>query len=129
MAATGAQAVDAYIAARPPDQRAALQALRTALKTLLPDHIECLSYAMPGFRAPGAKGKMVAGYAGFARNCGYSPHSGTIIPPLAADLAGFHTTPGAVQFTPDHPIPLPLLKKLVRARQAEIAAGYGRERP
>jgi uncharacterized protein YdhG (YjbR/CyaY superfamily) len=127
--ATGAEAVEAYLAARPPDQRAALQDLRAQLRALLPDHIECLSYAMPGFRAPGPKGKMVAGYAGFARNCGFYPHSGNIIPQFAADLTGFKTTPGAVQFTPDHPIPLPLLEKLVRARQAEVAAGNQRPRP
>jgi uncharacterized protein YdhG (YjbR/CyaY superfamily) len=121
--------VDAYLAARPPEQRAALEALRAQLKSLLPDHIECLSYAMPGFRAPGPKGKMVAGYASFARNCGFYPHSGSIIPHFAADLTGFKTTNGAVQFTPDHPIPAPLLEKLVRARQAEIAAGYPLPKP
>ena len=45
--------VDAYIAARPPDQRQALTALRARLCTLLPDHAEAMSYAMPGFRQPG----------------------------------------------------------------------------
>ena len=129
MPANEAAAVDAYLAARPEPQRASLQALRDHLRALLPDHLECLSYAIPGFRAPGPKGKMVAGYAGYARNCGYYPHSGTIIPQFATELTGFSTTPGAVQFTPDHPIPLALLEKLVRARQAEIAGGYGRKKP
>ena len=123
-ASGGPAAVDAYLAARPADQRTALQDLRENLKTLLPDHLECLSYAMPGFSQPGPGGKMVAGYAGYARNCGFYPHSGFIIPRFASDLTGFKTTQGAVQFTPGQPLPAALIEKLVRARQAELAAGY-----
>ncbi len=114
--------VDAYLADIPdPAHRAALQALRTTLKRLLPDHVEVISYVIPGFRQPGPNGKMVAGYAAFTRNCGYYPHSGAIIPQFAADLAGFKTTKGAIQFTPDHPLPDTLVARLVAARQAEIA--------
>ena len=125
---TGAAAVDAYLAALPPDQRAALTDLRQRLARLLPGHVECLSYAMPGFREPGAKGKMVAGYAAFARHLGLYPHSGSIIPALAADCAGFKTSKSGVLFTPDQPIPDALLERIVRARQAELAAGNGRKR-
>ncbi len=57
--------VDAYLVNLPPNQRAALQDLRALIAARLPDHIECMSYAMPGFRQPGPKGKMVAGYAAF----------------------------------------------------------------
>ena len=114
--------VDAYIAAIPdPEKRAALTALRGQLKALLPDHVECLSYAMPGFRQPGPKGRMVAGYAVFARNLGYYPHSGNIIPQFGPELAEWKTTPGAVQFTPAHPLPPALLARLVAARVAELS--------
>jgi len=60
--------VDTCLAALPAEQRPAVSGLRVRLKTLLPDHIECLSYAMPGFRQPGPKGKMVVGYVAFARD-------------------------------------------------------------
>lgn len=125
---TGAAEVDAYLTALPPDQRAALADLRHRLARLLPGHVECLSYAMPGFREPGAKGKMVAGYAAFTRHLGLYPHSGSIIPALAADCAGFKTSKSGVLFTPDQPIPDALLERIVRARQAELAAGNGRKR-
>ena len=115
--------VDAYIAnLTNPAQQQALQTLREVIRRRLPDHIECLSYAMPGFRQPGKNGKMVAGYAAFAKNCGYYPHSGNIVPQFAADLAAFKTTPGAIQFTPEHPLPEPLVLRLIDARLAEIAA-------
>jgi uncharacterized protein YdhG (YjbR/CyaY superfamily) len=112
--------VDAYIAnlAR-ADHRAALTALRQQLRALLPDHTEVISYKMPGFRAP--SGAMTAGYASFARHCGYYPHSGQIIAQFPAECAPFKSTKGALQFTPEHPLPADLVAKLVAARLSEIA--------
>ena len=117
--------VDAYIAALPPDQRQALTALRARLKTLLPDHIEVMSYAMPGFRQPGPKGRMVAGYAAFARHLGLYPHSGSVIPRI--DCTPFKTSKSGVLFTSDRPLPDALLREIIETRQAELAAGYGRK--
>ena len=116
--------VDAYIAALPSDQRDALTTLRARLKALLPDHLECMSYAMPGFRQPGPKGKMVVGYAAFAKNLGLYPHSGSVIPQI--DCTPFKTSKSGVLFTPDRPLPDALLRRIIEVRNAEIAAGYGR---
>lgn len=120
---SGAAEVDAYLAVLPDDQRAALTDLRARLKSLLPDHIECLSYAMPGFRAPGQKGKMVVGYAAFKHHLGLYPHSGTVIPKI--DCTPFKTSKSGVLFTPAQPLPDTLLQKIIALRQAELAAGYG----
>ena len=117
--------VDAYIAALPDDQRDALTSVRARLKALLPDHLEVMSYAMPGFRQPGPKGKMIAGYAAFARHLGLYPHSGTVIPLI--DCAPFKTSKSGILFTPDTPLPDALLLRIIQTRQAEIAAGYGRK--
>ena len=110
--------VDAYIAALPPAFAAALTQLRAQLRALLPDHIECMSYAMPGFRAPGKNGKMVAGYAAFKHHCGLYPHSGNVI--MLIDCAPFKTSKSGVLFTPDHPLPPALIERIVRVRQAEL---------
>lgn len=115
--------VDAYLAGLPHDQRDALEDLRARLKSRLPDHIECLGYAMPGFRQPGPKGKMVVGYAAFARHLGLYPHSGSVIPLL--DCTPFKTSKSGVLFTPATPLPDALLDAILRLRQDEIAAGYG----
>lgn len=116
--------VDAYLAALPPDQRSTLADLRARLKILLPDHIECMSYAMPGLRQPGPKGRMVAGYAAFAKHLGLYPHSGTVIPQI--DCAPFKTSKSGVLFTPDRPLPDALVETIIRTRQAELAAGYSK---
>jgi uncharacterized protein YdhG (YjbR/CyaY superfamily) len=118
------ETIDAYLAALPPDQREALTTLRTRLKTLLPDHLEVMSYAMPGFRQPGPKGKMVAGYAAFAKHLGLYPHSGTVIPQI--DCSPFKTSKSGVLFTPDRPLPDTLVRQIIATREAELAAGYGR---
>ncbi len=117
--------VDAYIAALPADQQDALTALRASLKALLPDHLEVMSYAMPGFRQPGPKGRMVVGYAAFAKHLGLYPHSGSVIPKI--DCAPFKTSKSGVLFTPNHPLPDALLRQIVETRLKEIAAGYGRK--
>lgn len=112
--------VDAYIAGLPPAFQMALTALRQQLRGLLADHIECLSYAMPGFRAPGPKGKMIVGYAAFAHHCGLYPHSGTIIGQI--DCSPFKTSKSGVLFPPEKQLPAALVEKIIRARQAEVAA-------
>jgi len=112
---------DAYLSARPADQQAVLGALRALIHRLVPGAEEVVSYAMPGFR----KGsKVFAGYAGYARNCGFYPHSGNIIPQFSAELAALshRHTPGAAQFTPAKPLPDDLVARLVAARLAGIAA-------
>lgn len=110
---------DAYLATRPDDQRACLGQLRGLLGRLLPEAHEVMSYAMPGYRIGN---KVVAGYAGFARNCGYYPHSGNIVSGFADDLTalGFHWSRGGVLFTPSCPLPEDLVARLVTARKAEL---------
>lgn len=117
--------VDTYLAALPSDQRDALTDLRARLKALLPDHLEVISYAMPGFRQPGPKGRMVVGYAAFAKHLGLYAHSGTVIPRI--DCTPFKTSKSGILFTPDRPLPDALLARIIDARRAELAAGYCRK--
>ena len=117
-------AVEAYLARLPADQQIALRSLRATLIRLLPDHLEVMSYAMPGLRQPGPKGKEVVGYAAFARHLGLYPHSGSVIPQI--DCAPFKTSKSGVLFTPATPLPESLVDTILRCRQAELAAGTGR---
>ena len=113
---------DAYLATLPADQRALLGQVRAQLGALLPQATEVISYAMPGYRIGE---KMVAGYAGFAKHCGFYPHSGGIIPGFAAELdaAGFKHSKSGVIFTPAHPLPADLLARIVAMRLVEAGLG------
>jgi len=111
--------VDAYLASVPDDRRLALEKLRAQIHALVPEAEECISYAMPAFRA---RGKVFAGFAATLKGCSYFPFSGTTLATLAADLAAWSQTKSALHFDPARGLPTPLLKKLVKARLAEIDA-------
>lgn len=118
---TAPATIDAYLAAIPDrDQRAALANLRALIRRLLPDAVECISYAMPAHRQPGPKGKVVIGYAAFANHCGVYSHSGTVAPLLAADYPDWKFSKSGFLFTPDHPLPDELIRRMIALRLAEI---------
>jgi uncharacterized protein YdhG (YjbR/CyaY superfamily)/uncharacterized protein YndB with AHSA1/START domain len=114
------QPIDAYLAElEDPAARKTLGALRMQLRKLLPGAVETLSYRMPTFKVDG---NSVAGFAFFKTHCGYYPFSGGVVPALKEQLEGYTTSKSGVTFPPDQPLPARLVKTLVRARLAEIAA-------
>ena len=115
---TAAADTDSYLAALPPDQCTALADLRTALRQELPEAEEVISYAMPGLRLGG---RMVAGYGAFKNHLGFYPHSGGVIPQLASEIdgLGFKRSKSGVLFTPNHPLPRDLLRRILTLRLAE----------
>jgi uncharacterized protein YdhG (YjbR/CyaY superfamily) len=112
--------IDGYLAALPRDRRAALQRLRRTLRTIVPEAEECLSYGIPAFRLDG---KVVAGFAATKRGCSYFPFSGSTLGCLAKELVGYAGTKSSLHFSPVPGLPVALVRKLVRARRAEIARG------
>lgn len=111
---------DDYIAAQPEWARPLLSRLRGQIATLVPEADECISYNMPAFRLP--DGKVVAGYAGFKKHCAYLPHSGGVLAACADALQGYAMTQGSLHFTADKPLSDALVRTLIDARMAEIAA-------
>lgn len=108
---------DAYLAKLPAEQRAALQSLRETLATLIPGATEVISYGIPAFR----RERVLAGYGATAKHCVFFLFSGGIVAQFEDDLAKYETSKGAVRFQPGAPLPLSLIKKLVKARLAEDA--------
>jgi uncharacterized protein YdhG (YjbR/CyaY superfamily) len=107
----------AYLARQPADVRATLEKLIIAVRAVLPDAEEGVSYGMPAFRY---RGRPLAGFAAFTAHCSYFPMSGAVVDTHRADLEGYVTSKGAVQFTVGKPLPAALIGKLVKARIAEI---------
>ena len=122
-----AEEIDAYLADVPEPGRSTLEELRQRILAVVPDAEQCMSYQMPAFRTPGVgrrkgKGKVVAGFAAYAKHLSYLPHSGTILPALDDELAGYQRTKSSLHFAFDEPLPADLVATLVRARLAEIDA-------
>ena len=110
---------DAYLAVLAEPKRSTLEALRKTILDVLPEAEEGMSYGVPAFRS---RGKVIAGFAAFQKHLSYLPHSGSVFPEMAEELAQYKTSSGALQFQIDTPLPKFLVKKLiaVRRRQAFV---------
>lgn len=104
--------VRGYLSGVPPEQRAALEKLRSTIKSIVPDATEVISYDIPTFKLDG---RMLVSYAAFKKHCSFFPGAGPI-EKHAGDLRSFHTSKGTIQFTPEHPLPKALITKLVKTR-------------
>jgi len=105
-----AQSVDAYIATAATETRAKLRQMRAIIREVAPLAKESISYGMPGYD----KGQI----------CWFAlmkTHIGLYLrPPIvkehAKELAAYKTTKSAVHLPLEKPLPVALIKKLVRAR-------------
>jgi uncharacterized protein YdhG (YjbR/CyaY superfamily) len=109
--------VDAYIKALEEPKRGTLEELRRAILEVVPDAEQVISYRVPAFRVGG---KTVAGFAAFKNHLSYLPFSGSVLPRLADELAGYSGTKSALHFPIDAPLPKPLVEKLIAARLDEL---------
>jgi uncharacterized protein YdhG (YjbR/CyaY superfamily) len=113
-----AKTAAAYLKALPADQRAALQRVRKTVLATCPDAEEVISYGMPAFKWKGILLYMAAA----THHCAvYGPISKAVAEEPAA-YARFLASKGTLKFTPEKPLPLALIRKLVKARMRENAA-------
>jgi uncharacterized protein YdhG (YjbR/CyaY superfamily) len=74
---------------------------------------------MPAFKF---EGRPLVTFAAFQNHCSLFPMSGAIIKAHKDDLKSFVTSKGTIRFTSDKPLPVALVKKIVRARIKENQA-------
>jgi uncharacterized protein YdhG (YjbR/CyaY superfamily) len=112
--------VRAYFAALPPATRKALKTLREVIFTVAPGATEGFSYRIPAYRLDD---KRLVWIAAFKNHVSLYPMTGKIRRAFAKELSGYKMSTGTVQFPLDKPIPVALVKKLLRARIKEVQAG------
>ena len=108
--------VDDYLASLDEPKRSTLTILRQSILDVIPDAEQGISYGMPAFRV---QGTVIAGFAAFKNHLSYLPHSGSVFPELADELAGYKYSTGALQFPVDAPLSTTLVRKLVTVRRRQ----------
>ena len=109
------KSVDEYVARVPEPARSALIKMRVAIRAAVPaEATETISYRMPAFKHK----QVLVWFAAFANHCSLFP-TASVLETFRDELKGFTTSKGTVQFPIVKPLPIALIKKLVKARVAE----------
>jgi uncharacterized protein YdhG (YjbR/CyaY superfamily) len=113
------RSVDDYIAGIPEASRTTFDALRAAVRSAAPpDAEEVVSYGILDLRTD----RVLVWYAAFRKHCSLFP-TASALNAFQQNLAGYTVSKGTVQFPLDAPLPAALVKKLVRARVADVRSG------
>jgi uncharacterized protein YdhG (YjbR/CyaY superfamily) len=107
--------VDEYLDGVPEPARSTLNKMRAAIRSVVPrDATETISYGIPAFKHK----RVLVWFAVFSNHCSLFP-TASVIEEFKNELKGFSTSKGTIHFPIDKPLPLALLKKLVKARVAQ----------
>jgi len=118
--------IDAYIAGFPPEVRAILEDVRSTVRAAAPDASETISYGIPAFKQDGT----LVYFAAFQRHIGlYPPVRGDA--KLEAAVSRYANDKGNLRFPLDEPMPLALIRRIVRHRlkQSRAAANAATTSP
>jgi uncharacterized protein YdhG (YjbR/CyaY superfamily) len=103
--------IDGYISQFSTEVQAILQDIRAAIRAEAPDAEEIISYRMPAFRLRG----ILVYFAAFQKHIGlYPPVSGDKA--IEKAIARYAGEKGNLRFPLDQPIPLGLIRRIVRLR-------------
>lgn len=104
--------VDEYFAGVPEPARRNFTAVRAAVP---PEATETISYGIPAIK----HGRVLVWFAAFSGHCSLFP-TAAVIEQFKEELKGFSASKGTVHFPLDKPLPVALVKKLVKARVSGI---------
>jgi uncharacterized protein YdhG (YjbR/CyaY superfamily) len=111
---TSARNIDEYIAGFPGDVQAVLQQIRATIRKAAPEAQETINYGIPTFTLHGN----LVHFAAFKKHIGFYP-TPSGIEKFKAELAGYESAKGSVQFPLDKPIPYELITQIVTFRVEE----------
>ncbi len=108
--------VDAYLTAVPEPYRTTLVRLRGIIRAAAPDATEQISYGIPSYKL----GRPLVSFGAFKNHCSLFGMSGALYDRLGDAVTAWRTSKGTIQFTPDHPLPEALVRKIIEIRLNEI---------
>ncbi len=111
--------IDEYLAGVSDVQRGVLEKLRKTIRATAPNVVECISYGLAAFKLDG---KGLVAFGASANHCAFYLMSNSTVAAHQDELDKYDTSTGTIRFTADKPLPVALVRKLVKARIAENAA-------
>lgn len=115
---TTPQSIDEYIAGFPREIQELLEKVRITIRKAAPDAEETISYKIPTFNL---KGKYLIYFAAYKKHIGMYP-----VPTGDAEfneqVSVYQAGKGTLRFPLDKPIPLGLIRKIVKLRVEETLA-------
>ena len=108
------KSVEEYLAALPENKRVIVEKLRTAIKQAAPKAEELISYNMPAYKLNG----MLVYYAAHKEHIGFYPGA-AINKEFLEELEDYETSKGTIKFPLTKPLPIGLIKKIVKFRVNE----------
>src|ERR1700733_12417565 len=115
--------VDEYFSSFPANIRDILELTRTIIKQEAPNAQEVISYNMPAFKANG----VLVYYAAHQGHIGFYPTSSPI-EVFKSELSAYKFSKGAIQFPIDKPMPVDLIRLMVKFRVQQDAEKAARKK-
>jgi uncharacterized protein YdhG (YjbR/CyaY superfamily) len=106
-----------YIASKPKESRASLEAVRRAIRKALPNAQEGLAYQMPAYTLNGVG---VLYFAGWKSHYSLYPASDALVAAFARDLAPYERTKGTLKFPLSEPVPSRLIERIAKFRARQL---------
>ncbi len=107
--------IDEYIAGFPKETQKVLEQVRAIIKNTAPDTEETISYAIPTFTM---NKKYLIYFAGYKNHISLYP-APTGNASFEKEIKPYRSGKGTVQFPLDKPLPIDLIKRIVKYRMKE----------
>lgn len=109
------ETIDEYIATFPKEIGQMLESLRIAVRNSAPRAQEVISYGVPTFKLNGN----LVHFGAYKNHISFYPGGPSAIDAFEDELSGYAQSKGTIRFPLDQPIPLELVKRIVRFRVQE----------
>lgn len=103
--------IPAYIKAAPKEGQAHLKKVYDCVRSAAPKATEAIKWGAPTL----AYKRILIAFAGYKKHLGFMP-TPAVIAAFKKDLAKYKTSKSTVRFPYDEPLPLGLIKKMVKLR-------------
>src|SRR6266852_6244144 len=106
-----------YVASKPKESRASLEAVRRAILKALPNAQEGLAYQMPAYTLNGVG---VLYFAGWKSHYSLYPASDALVEAFAKELAPYERSKGTLKFPLSEPVPVNLIERIAKFRAKQL---------